>query len=328
VRTMNKEKVIVGLPGGAQNEFPRAAVAEVEPLKTSLMPEDFSQRLKPEQLEDLLTFLLINPLEPAPITRTEPLIPPARKMEEVRQVLAAGKSQSPVKQALRVLLVSGPKDHGPDEHDYPLWLERWSKLLRLGENVTVTTATAFPSAEQLAAADVAVFYNANPDWSEETAALLDGFHKRGGGVVYIHYGVNGGKLPDASAERMGLTFTLGSKFRHGEFDLVFTQPDHPITRGFSKLHFTDETYWAMRGNPSRISVLATAVEDQVPQPEFWTMERQESRIAGCIPGHYTWTFDDPLFRVLVLRSICWAAKQADVDRLSDLATVGARITGP
>jgi type 1 glutamine amidotransferase len=58
------------------------------------------------------------------------------------------------------------------------------------------------------------------------------------------------------------------------------------------------------------------------------MEREKSRIVACIPGHYTWTFDDPLFRVLVLRGICWAAKQTDADRLAPLATVGARLSGP
>jgi putative heme-binding domain-containing protein len=327
VRTMTKDKVVIGLPGGAQNEFPRDQVISTEPLKTSLMPEDFRKRLTPEQMEDLLTYLLVNPLEPAPIARTEPPIPPARKMEEVRQVLATAKSSAPA-QALKILLVAGPKDHGPDEHDYPLWLDRWSKLLALGEKVTVTTSMGFPSAEQLRAADVAVFYNANPGWNESHAALLDEYHKRGGGAVYIHYAVDGGKTPDAVAERMGLAFTFGSKFRHGDFDLVFTKPDHPITRGFSKLRFTDETYWSMRGDKSRLSVLATAVEDAVPQPELWTMERHQSRIVGCIPGHYTWTFDDPLFRVLVLRSISWAAKLPDADRLSDLATIGARVQGP
>lgn len=43
-----------------------------------------------------------------------------------------------------------------------------------------------------------------------------------------------------------------------------------------------------------------------------------------IPGHYTWTFDDPLFRILLLRGIAWAGKEP-ADHLLDLATVGARI---
>jgi type 1 glutamine amidotransferase len=43
-----------------------------------------------------------------------------------------------------------------------------------------------------------------------------------------------------------------------------------------------------------------------------------------IPGHYTWTFDDPLFRLLLLRGMAWSAREP-VDRLAELSTVGARI---
>ncbi|MGV3532130.1 MAG: ThuA domain-containing protein, partial [Chthoniobacteraceae bacterium] len=326
VRKQDDEKVILSLPGGTQSEHARATVASMEPLKGSLMPAELIAHLTPEQREDLLTFLLSNPLEPAPITRTEPPMPPARSIAEVNQVLAAAGVQPDAKgKPLHILLCGGPKDHGPDEHDYPLWLERWSRLLALGENVIVSTSNGFPTAEQLAKADVAVFYNANAGWNAERAAMLDVHHKRGGGVVYIHWAVEGGKEPDAAAERCGLAFTLGSRFRHGNFDLVFPQPDHPITRGFPTLRFTDETYWAMRGDTSRLNILGTAIEDNAPQPELWTLERHNSRIVACIPGHYTWTFDDPLFRVLVLRSICCAAKEANVDRLAELATVGARV---
>jgi putative heme-binding domain-containing protein len=325
VRTLDAVKLVLALPAGAQLDFPRAKVASIEPLKTSLMPAGISEQLNAEQLEDLLTFLLTNPLEPATITRTDPPIPTARRMTEIVELLGS-KPQSPLNPPpLKILLCAGPKDHGPDEHDYPLWLERWSRLLALGDSVTVKTSTGFPTADQLAAADIAVFYNANPGWNAEKAALLDAFHKRGGGAVYLHYAVEGGKEPVAVGERMGLAFTLGSKFRHGDFDLVFSQTNHPITRGFRALHFTDETYWNMRGDVSRLNILGTSVEDGAPRPELWTLEREKSRIVGCIPGHYTWTFDDPLFRVLVLRSICWAAKQENIDRLAELATVGARI---
>jgi type 1 glutamine amidotransferase len=46
-----------------------------------------------------------------------------------------------------------------------------------------------------------------------------------------------------------------------------------------------------------------------------------------ILGHYTWTFDDPLFRALLLRGIAWTAGEP-ADRLIDLATIGARIATP
>jgi putative heme-binding domain-containing protein len=328
VRSLADDPLVLALPAGEKLEIPRARVRTIEALETSLMPAGLGDEWSDDQMEDLLTFLLRSPLEPAPITRTDPPAPPARGRDEVMRALgsippAAAGGTGP----LRILLCAGPKDHGPDEHDYPLWLERWSRLLALGDKVAVTTAMGFPTAEQLDGADVAVFYNANPDWSPARAELLDAFHQRGGGAVYIHYAVNGGEEPDAVAERAGLAFTFGSRFRHGEFDLVFTRPDHPITRGFSTLHFTDETYWNMRGDESRLEVLGTSMEDDAPRPELWTLERGGGRIVGCIPGHYTWTFDDPLFRVLVFRGICWAAKQANVDRLAELSFIGARV-GP
>jgi len=46
-------------------------------------------------------------------------------------------------------------------------------------------------------------------------------------------------------------------------------------------------------------------------------------VFACIPGHYTWTMDDPLYRVLVLRGIAWVAHEPDVNRLTELAFVGA-----
>ena len=325
VRTVDATKLALALPAGAHMEFPRAEIAGIEPLKTSLMPNGLTDNLDSAQVEDLLTFLLTNPLEPAPITRVDPPTPAARRLSEVTQVLEAVPASANSKGALRILLCGGPKDHGPDEHDYPLWLDRWSRLLQLGENVTVKTSMGFPTADQLANADVAVFYNANPGWDADKAKAVDEFHQRGGGAVYIHYAVDGGKDPAGVAERVGLAFTLGSKFRHGEFDLVFQKPDHPITRGFPTLHFTDETYWSMRGDATRLNVLGTSVEDNAPRPELWTLERHQSRIVACIPGHYTWTFDDPLFRVLVFRSICWAAKEQNADRLADLALIGARV---
>ena len=50
----------------------------------------------------------------------------------------------------------------------------------------------------------------------------------------------------------------------------------------------------------------------------------KGRVFVSIPGHYSWSFDDPLFRLLLLRGVCWAAGEP-ADRLSELATVGAAI---
>ena len=328
VRKADDKSVSVALQAGAVQMLARADVAEIEPLRTSLMPGDYATRLTADQQRDLLAFLLTNPLEPAPILRKEPATPPARTRTELASVLAAGATPAPETpvRPLRILLSAGPKDHGPGEHDYPLWQKRWAILLGMAEGVTVDTAWEFPSADQLAKADVTVFFSKNQGWNPQAAALMDAYQERGGGLVYIHWAIEGGGHIEELTERIGLATRQGeTKYRHGEFDLVFPVADHPVTRGFPTLHFTDETYWGLKGDVSRIQVLGHAVEDGAPQPELWSMERKKGRVIGCIPGHYTWTFDDPLFRVLVLRSICWTAREPHTDRLSPLATPGARL---
>ena len=131
---------------------------------------------------------------------------------------------------------------------------------------------------------------------------------------------------NAFAERIGLAWGPGAKFRHGGLEMTFRDREHPITRGFpEKLSFVDETYWKLTGDVSRLHLLADAPEEDKPQPLMWTVEHKNGgRAFVSVPGHYTWTFDDPLFRLLLLRGIAWAAHE-DVARLENLATIGARV---
>jgi type 1 glutamine amidotransferase len=230
---------------------------------------------------------------------------------------------------LKILLAAGPKDHGPGEHDYPLWQKRWTQLLSRAENVTVDTSFGWPEPAQFDAADVIVFFSNNPGWSADKAPQLDAYLKRGGGLVYLHYAVDGHAAPEILGARIGLAWRGGaSKFRHGALDLTFPDTSHPVTRNFDKASFVDESYWQLIGDASRIHVVATGPEDNAPRPLMWTHTphgEDAGRVFVNILGHYNWTFDDPLFRVLLLRSIAWCARDADVDRLTALATAGARV---
>ena len=225
-----------------------------------------------------------------------------------------------------MLLAAGPKDHGPGEHDYPLWLKRWSVLLGTDKSLVVETAEGWPSVKQLDAADLIVFYSNNPGWDLAKAEALDRFLARGGGVVLIHYAVDGHEAVDALAERIGLAWQGGkSAFRHGALDVDFSGSTHPITRGLTRLKLEDESYWNLVGDSGSIQVLGTGVEDGEPRPLFWTREHGKGRVFVSIPGHYTWSFDDPLFRLLILRGMAWSASEP-IDRFNHLTTLGARIT--
>ena len=316
--------LIVSDTAGVQTTVPRSSVEETAPSAVSIMPEGLDAALGPEKLRDLLTFLLTDPLGPAKIEYQGSPPPPPRRRQELDAVL---KGSVPVAnpKKLRIVLAGGPKDHGPGEHDYPLWQKRWSPLLATDETLAVETSAGWPTPRQLETADVVVFYSNNPGWDAAKAEELDRFFARGGGVVLIHYAVDGHDAVEALADRIGLAWQGGkSKFRHGPLDVDFSGSKHPITRGFDRLQLVDESYWNLVGDPSRIDLLGTGVEEGKPQPLFWARQAGKGRVFVSIPGHFTWTFDDPLFRVLILRGMAWVAGEP-VDRFNELTTLGARI---
>ena len=308
---------------GKIRELPKSAIKSTQALAISLMPPGLLDALAPAEQRDLLTFLLIPPMEPAPIQAPNP--PPPRKRAEVDALI---RSIAPTESKmgngkLKIVLCAGPKDHGPGEHDYPLWQKRWSRLLALADGVEVSTAMVWPSAEQWQSADVVAFFSNNPGWNANRAPELDAFLARGKGLAYFHWAVDGHDAADLFADRIGLAAVQSmTKYRHGAVD--FTLAKHPLTTGLPPLHLVDETYWGLRGDEKRLQLIASAIEENEPRPQLWTREHGGGRVFVSIPGHYNWTFDDPLFRVLALRGICWAAGQP-MDRLVELSTIGARI---
>ena len=103
--------------------------------KQSLMPEGIDKALGAQKMRDLMTFLLTEPVAAAPLQREG--APPPRRRAEVAAVWKSVKVPAGRGKRLRVLLAAGPKDHGPGEHDYPLWQRRWFNLLSLADNVHV-----------------------------------------------------------------------------------------------------------------------------------------------------------------------------------------------
>lgn len=276
-------------------------------------------------MSKLLRPLLLACLVAGPAVAAEDPVsaPGPRAAAEVDAVLRAADAPPSSPRPLRILLVAGPKDHGKGQHDYPAWQKAWAPLLGRSPAVTIDTAFPWPSEEQFRAADLAVFY-LRGTWDETQVAALERFQRRGGGVVTLHWaiGVTGAPLPMAG--RVGLAYPA-AKYRHGVVDLRI-EPGHPITRGFPRtVRFTDEPYWPFVGDPRGVRILATSDERAgdngavLPVPVFWTFEPDGGgRAFVCVFGHYMWTFDDPLFRLLVLRGMAWAAREP-VNRFDGLA---------
>ena len=251
--------------------------------------------------------------------------PKPRTAKEIDAILAGAPNPPEKTRPIRVVLVAGKKDHGKGEHDYPAWQKAWEALFKLADRCEVATAWEWPAKEEFQKADVMVFYQ-HGDWTPARAADVDAFLDRGGGLVYVHWAVDGREDAPGFAKRIGLASRGGKiKYRHGPLDLAFNPAvKHPVARNFDRLKLVDESYWTLTGDLPADRVIATQVEDGEPRPLFWTTEPGKGRVFVSIPGHYSWTFDDPLFRVVLLRGIAWAAKEP-VDRFNALVRPGADV---
>ncbi|HYT88515.1 MAG TPA: ThuA domain-containing protein [Gemmataceae bacterium] len=322
VRT-EKDLLHISDEQGTITTLRRDQIGRLETSPLSLMPGELPKQIGSEKMKDLLTFLLTEPPRMPDYGKGQP--PPPRSIQEVIAVFA-GAPDPPLKtRPIHIILVPGKQDHGPGEHDYPAWLSVWQRLLSMAEEVKVSTAQEWPTTGEFKTADVMVFYQRGK-WTPERARDIEAYLARGGGLVYIHRAIDGGDNAPGFAQRIGLAWRSGtSQFRRGAVELNFEGGNrHPIARNFTKVTLRDESYWELVGDAKKVNVLAVGVEGGKARPLVWTLEPVRGRVFVSIPGHFAWTFDDPLYRVLLLRGIAWVAR-APVDRFNPLVTPGARI---
>ena len=315
-------QLILGDDKGNSIKIVRSEIDQMKSAPVSVMPLGLHEKLTQAQLRDLMTYLLTSPPH---MPMDAPLAaPPIRSQAELAAVLAGSMPLTKELRPLNIILVAGKKDHGPGEHDYPAWQIQWSQLLAAAPNVNVSAAWDFPSEEQMSAADVVIFFQKGA-WNDERAKQLDAYLARGGGAVYIHWAVNGDDRVAEFSTRIGLASKGGSiRYRHGPLTLNMHNTDHPIMRNIDQLNLYDESYWQLTGDVKNVTLFGTSSEDGEATPQVWAYEKGTGRVFVSIPGHYSWTFDDPIFRVLLLRGISWTAKEP-VDRFNELVPLGARL---
>lgn len=267
-------------------------------------------------------------------------------------------SSPPAARIFRIVLLADKKDHKVNEHDYPLWQERWAlwlggKAASVAEqvnlfgpaaasgkaadgvpNVEVACARGWPTDAQFASADVIVAF-CYLAWNDARKQQIQQYLERGGGLVVIHSAT--WTKPKADPGIAALVGVGGfTRYRHGPVQVEVVAGDHPICKGLPRqFSLVDESYWPPTPplEANRVKVLAVSQEEDATtkrpsaQPMFWICETGRGRVFGCVLGHYVWTFDDPWFRALVLRGIAWAGAQP-VHRFDPLVLHGARVTEP
>lgn len=309
VRAQTTDSVTLLGVDGKEVVVKKADLSSLSPGGVSLMPSGLLEGLPEAKMRDLLTFLLY--------------APPERSRAESAQITQATQWVKPITKLkpLNIVLVASKQDHGFKQHDYPAWQKQWQSLLGKSPEVTVEDAWLWPTEEQFKKADLVVFYYWNRAWDNAKYQQLDTYQERGGGIAVFHSATIEDNNAEKLAERLGLAaHPPRTKYLHAPMDLNIVAPtNHPITIKLPrKIHFLDEPYWPMIGNTNTVEVLATTAQEGKEWPMVWTYTKGKGRVFATILGHYSWTFDDPVFRVLALRGLAWAAGEP-VNRLQDLA---------
>lgn len=234
-----------------------------------------------------------------------------------------------------VLLVAGPKSHGPGVHEHPAGCELLAAHLNsAGLGITATVSAGWPlDPAQVAQADALVIYSDGEGRHAakgHLAALMQR-HAAGKGLVVLHYA-----LEPADAE-------MATFFDHsigGRFDPAWSvnpvwlmkEPQiaaHPVGNGVHPFEMTEEFYYHIRlredvvhllkalppaeslgadgprsGNPAVRAALAAGQ----PQTLAWAVENPNgSRGFGFTGGHFHHHWAHESFRKLVLNGIIWTA---------------------
>ncbi len=261
--------------------------------------------------------------------------PLVRDHAEIERIVGPSQEREPSRD-LNILWVWGvDKDHDMGIHEYDWTMDLFvNRLLPEVPRVTAAQTMHFPTEEQWAAADLVVFYLAPRErWEKRHFDLIDDYQKRGGGLVFLHLALlqaSGEEL----ARRIGLAFGTGggpngaTKFGvlPTPVSLTAAAADSPIFERFPpELELVDELYWNLVGDPESVTTLVTSpagpefATSGPPTPEeldgkawpvMWTKEEGPGRVFATVVGHNYFSFNDPHFRIILLRAMAWTMNES------------------
>lgn len=235
-----------------------------------------------------------------------------------------------------ILLIAGPKSHGPGEHDHPAAAQLLADQLNSsGAGITAEVSMGWPADAEKLNADSLVIYGdglTTHPANGQSAALLK-HHQAGKGLAVLHFALEANEPELIRA----LDQTIG-----GHFDPSWsvnpiwkmTNPileNHPINQGVKPFEIEEEFYYHIRLQPDVTHILKALppssslgkdgprsgnseirkkLADNEPQTLAWAKEDATTgaRGFGFTGGHYLQHFHNPDFRTLILNAIAWTAK--------------------
>jgi type 1 glutamine amidotransferase len=227
---------------------------------------------------------------------------------------------------VRILWLYGPEDHRGGEHDYIRIKELFVPLLKKIPRISVDEAYQFPSQAQFDKADLLIQYLHQPPITDKQFASYQKFVNDGGRVVSIHESCIIRPIDRAHklAGCIGCSWKGNKDSRWSKFsrdEPLFLNTKHPVFAGLPKsIRFNDESYWEMIQRDT-VEVVGTSANTEAQSfaevlsakgtrgQAFWTYTSGKGRVFGTTTGHFTYTYHDPMYRLLLVRGIAWALEE-------------------
>ena len=259
--------------------------------------------------------------------------PVKRDPAEVKRIVGPMGKREPSRDLTIVWVWGIDKLHAKETHEYAWVMDRYvNTLLPQVPRVTVIPSMYFPRKELWEKADLVVFYlwPRGRGWDYD---LVNAYQKRGGGLIVIHMALMQGSGEDLS-KCIGLAWDKRKgATKWGVLPTPVTLTDaaraSPIFKGFpATFHLAEEFYWQLRGDPAGITPLVTSPAgpaiankplpgpprledlDGKAWPVMWTKEAGRSRVFVSGAGHNYYTFNDPYFRIILLRAMAWTMHES------------------
>ena len=188
-------------------------------------------------------------------------------------VIALGSAEGA--EPLRVFIRSGPKTHGPGQHDHPRFFAEWTKLLT-ERGAAVSGGNAWPAPDEFSKLDVIVVFAPDPwDVTPETRTAIDKYAARGGAFVVLHDGVCSHQDPAWVRSLIGGAWRYGAaKYFEGDIDFYYVRNNDPIVAGASNFAVRDEMYYDLEMNQEADVLAAT-----------WTPDARARKNGRAFPQH-------------------------------------------
>ena len=156
--------------------------------------------------------------------------------------------------------------------------------------------------------DVILFFGSGGNFTDpEQESGLESYVKNGGGVIGVH-------ATDAFKKSDSYWKLFGGQFighGGGEFKILFTDQNHPITKGMKPFLIHDESY-RDKFHPEtkdQLHHLGRIDRGKENHSMIWVHEYGKGRLFNTGLGHDQKAWDNPALQKLVIRAVYWAAKK-------------------